>query len=100
LGTWGTYWEPSFFQVCDVAQVVIIPKKYLAKFGNIPNMKVENLEHPLMFRLFRLFFCYFYLIFNLFFFRIREFVIEYSFFKNIFYKMTKKLPKKSLNITK
>jgi len=48
--------DVSFFQVCDVAQVVIIHKNILPNLGNIPNMKVENLEHPLMFRLFRLFF--------------------------------------------
>jgi hypothetical protein len=26
------------FQFCDVAQVMIIQKKYLAKYGNIQNM--------------------------------------------------------------
>lgn len=90
--------DVSFFQVCDVAQVVIIHKNILPNLGNIPNMKVENLEHPLMFRLFRLFFSIFYLIFNQFFFTSREILIEYSCFQNIFYKMTINLPKQSLNV--
>lgn len=31
----------------NVAQVAIMHKQYLAKFGNIQSMKVENLMHPL-----------------------------------------------------
>jgi hypothetical protein len=40
------FWENmvSFWQLCDVAQVVIICKHiFLAKFGDIQNMKIENI---------------------------------------------------------
>jgi hypothetical protein len=32
-----------FFQLCDAAQVAII-LRHIAEFGNIQNMKVENLK--------------------------------------------------------
>jgi hypothetical protein len=38
-----------FFQFCDVAQVVTVHIYHLAKFGDIENMKVSNLKHPIMF---------------------------------------------------
>jgi hypothetical protein len=36
------YIETKKFEFCDVAQVVILHKKHLAKFGCIQNMKVEK----------------------------------------------------------
>jgi len=34
-----------FIQFCDVSQVTIIYKYIFIKFGNIQNIKVENLKH-------------------------------------------------------
>jgi hypothetical protein len=41
------WYQCNFFQFFfNVAQVAIMHKQYLAKFGNIQYMKVENLMHP------------------------------------------------------
>ncbi len=39
-------WQSFFFQFRDVAQVVIVHKMYLAKFGDIQNITKKDLKHP------------------------------------------------------
>jgi hypothetical protein len=76
-----------WFQFCDIAQVKIVHKNILAKFGNVQNIKVNNLKHPLMLQAVMANFSKK----NS---RSRGFLMKFFFSQNIFCKMKKKSRKK------